>query len=121
MERVSFITVEANDDLILSFAVQRHDDPSEIESLILMRTPKYEFIFEEHERGVRVSFERYHDDEDDFLQKIEYAEGAGIVRIQTSSQEYKLDVRKVGADELKKMCEILKKMNYDKKFQTSGV
>ena len=121
MERVSFITVEAGDDLILSFAVQRHDDPSEIESLILMRTPKYESIFAEHERGVRVSFERHGDDEDEFLQKIDYVGGDAIVRIQTSSRKYELDVRKVDADELKKMRRILKKMNYDQKFQTSGV
>jgi hypothetical protein len=122
MERVSFITVEAGDDLILSFAVQRHDDPSEIESLILLRTPKYEFIFEEHERGVRVSFERFHNSaEDDFLQKIEYAEGARIVRIRTLSREYELDVRRVDGDDLKKMRGILKKMNYDQKFQTSGI
>ena len=43
MERVSFITTEEGDDLILSFAMQRHDDASEIETLILMRTPKYEY------------------------------------------------------------------------------
>ena len=76
MERVSLITVESGDDLILSFAVQRHDDPSEIESLILMRTPKYEFILEEHERGVEVSFERHEDDQDDYLQKVDYVETA---------------------------------------------
>ena len=121
MERVTFITTEAGDDLILSFAVQRPQDPSAIDSLILMRTPKYEFIFEEYERGVKVSFERHDDDGDDFLQKIDYIEADAIVRIQTSSQEYELDVRKVGADELKKMRNILKKMNYDQKFQTSGV
>ena len=121
MERVAFITSETGDDLILSFAVQCPDDPSEIESLILTRTPKYEFIFEEHERGVRVSFERHEDDEDDFLQKIDYLQSNSIVRIQTSSREYELDVRKVGTDELKKMSMILKKMNYDQKFQTSGL
>ena len=121
MESVSFITVETGDDLILSFAVQRHDHPSEIESLILMRTPRYEFIFEEHERGVRVSFERHAQDEDDYLQKIDYVEADAIVRIQTSSREYELDVRRVDADDLKKMRTILKKMNYDQKFQTSGV
>ena len=114
MERVSFITVQTGDDLILSFAVQRHDDPSEIESLILVRTPKYEFIFEDHERGVRVSFERHADDQDDYLQNIDYAEADAMVRIQTSSRQYELDVRKVDADELKKM-------NYDQKFRTSGV
>ena len=121
MERVSFITVETGDDLVLSFAVQRHDDPSNIESLILMRTPKYEFIFEEHERGVRVSFERYEDDEDDHLEKIDYVKANASVRIQTSSRKYELDVRKVNANDLKKMCSILKKMNYDQKFQRSGV
>jgi hypothetical protein len=121
MEKVLFITVETGDDLILSFAVQRRDDPSDIESLILLRTPKYEFIFEEHERGVRVSFERRENDEDDFLQKIEYRADDAIVRIQTTSQKYELDVRKVGADELKKMRNILKKMNYDQKFEVSDV
>jgi hypothetical protein len=118
MERVTFITAETGDDLVLAFAVQRSRDPSAIESLILMRTPKYEFIFEEHERGVKVSFERH---EDNFLQKIDYVEADAIVRIKTSSQDYDLDVRKVDADELKKMRKILKKMNYDQKFQTSGV
>ena len=107
--------------MVLSFAIQRPDDPAAIESLILMRTPKYEFIFEEHERGVHVSFERYDDDEDDLLLKFDYVEADAIVRIQTSFHEYELDVRKVDAGELKKMRKILKKMNYDQKFETSGV
>jgi hypothetical protein len=121
MERVSFITTEAGDDLILSFAVQRPDDPSAIESLTLIRTPKYESIFEEHERGVNVSFERHEDNEGDLLQKIDYAETDSIVRIQTLSHQYELDVRKVDADDLQKMRKLLKKMNYDQKFQTSGI
>jgi|SRR5450756_963871 len=122
MERVLFITTETGDDLILSFAVQRHDDPSEIQSLIMMRTPKYEFIFEEHERGVRVSFERQVDvNDDDFLQKVDYSDREATVRIQTSSRKYELDVRKVDAAELKNMRKLLKQMNYDQKFQISGV
>ena len=115
------ITTEAGDDLILAFAVQHREDPSAIESLILLRTPKYEFLLEEHERGVKVSFDRHEDDEDDFLQKFDYAEADAMVRVQTSSHEYELDLRKVGAGDLEKMCKALKKMNYDQKFQTSGV
>ena len=107
--------------MVLSFAVQRPGDPAAIESLTLIRTPKYEFIFEEHERGVKVSFERDDDDKDDFLRKFEYVEADAIVRIQTSSQEYELDVRKVDAGELKKMRRVLRKMNYDPKFETSGI
>jgi len=121
MERVLFINTEAGDDLILSFAVQSPDVVPEIESLILMRTPKYEFIVEEHERGVKVSFERHDDEGDDYLQKFDYVEGDAMVRIQTTSRDYELDLRKVGADELTQMRDILMKMNHDQRFQTSGV
>jgi len=122
MERVTFITTETGDDLMLCFAVQHPDDPAEIESLILTRTPETEFIFEEEERGVKVSFEREEDeDQCDTLQKFDYEKSAGVVRIKTNFVEYELDVRKVDPDELKDMCKILKKMNFDQKFQMSGV
>ena len=121
MDRVAFITTESGDDLILAFAVQDLEDPSEIESLTLLRTPKYEFIVEEAERGVSVSFERYPDEENDYLRAVEYLEAESTVRLKTLAREYELDVRKVDANELKKMRQILRKMNYDQKFQTSGV
>jgi len=59
MDTVAFITATTGDDLIVSFAVQDPEDPLAIESLTLVRRPKYEFIFEEHERSVRVSFKRF--------------------------------------------------------------
>ena len=120
-ETVVFITTETGTDLILAFAVAGQDDPSTIESLILVRTPKYEFIVEEHERGVRVSFERYEDEEDEFLQKVEYASGEAIVRLQTTARKFELDVRKVDPGELNNMRKLLKLMNYDHKLQLSGV
>ncbi len=119
MERVAFITVDTGDDLVLSFAVQCQDDASEIESLILMRTPKYEFILEEYERGVTVSFGHF--EEDDLLQKFNYSAEDGIVYIQTKSRKYELDVHKVDVSDIMKMRKLLKKMNYDQSFQTSGV
>jgi hypothetical protein len=123
VERVAFITAETGDDLVLSFAVQCPDDPSEIESLILMRTPKFEFILEEHERGPKASFERHDDDEDEeeMLTRVAYVEADAMVRIQASSWEYELDVRKVSADELREMRELLRRLNFDRKFETSGV
>jgi len=84
-----------------------------------MRTPKYEFILEEYERGVSVSFGQF--EEDDLLQKISYSAEEGVVCIQTTSRKYELDVHKIDPDDLKKMRKILKKMNYDQSFQTSGV
>jgi hypothetical protein len=46
-ELVAFITTQTGDDLIIAFAVCQPDDPTEIESLIIVRTPKYEFFLEE--------------------------------------------------------------------------
>ena len=122
MELVVFITTETGDDLILSFAVQCPRDLSGIESLILLRTPKYEFILEEHERGVKVSFERHRDDGDgDLLERFEYVDTDRIVRIRTDAREYELDVRKVDEGDLRKMCKLVKRMNYDGRFQTADV
>ncbi|MEA3090591.1 MAG: hypothetical protein QOJ04_1933, partial [Caballeronia sp.] len=44
METVAFISTENGDDLIVSFAVIDPADPTEIESLTLLRTPKYEHL-----------------------------------------------------------------------------
>lgn len=115
-----FITVESGDDLILSFAVQALDDFEDIESLILMRTPKYEPLLEEHERRVSANFERYGHDEDDYLKSFEYLEADKTVRIETELHDYELDVRKVDAKDLKRMGRILKKLNFDGKFKLSG-
>lgn len=70
---------------------------------------------------MEVSFERHKSDEDEFLRRIDYSESDAIVRIQTTSRKYELDIRKVGADEVKKMRKLLKRMNYDQRFQASGV
>src|SRR5436190_1929460 len=117
MDTVAFITTESGDDLIVSFAVQDLEEPSEIESLTLLRTPKYEFIVTEDERGVSVSFERHAGEEVDYLTAVEYLEAESTVRVRTLSHEYELDVRKVDAKELKKMRQVLREMNYDQKFQ----
>ena len=67
MELVSFISIEDEPpDLILSFAIWQ-PDLEDIRSLILMRTPEYEFVLDETERGVKVSDEAWLDDEDDML------------------------------------------------------
>lgn len=44
VDTVSFLTVEIGKDLVLAFAVMDPDDPTEVESLILQRTPVYEAV-----------------------------------------------------------------------------
>ena len=112
MERVDFMTNESGDDLIVSFALSQ-GEPGEIRSLILQRTPKYEFIFDESERGVRFSDEAYWD-EGDWLRSIDFSRE--IVRIETQHHEYTLDVSGVEARELKQAERILRKMNFDDAF-----
>jgi hypothetical protein len=121
MDIVSFIPVESGIDLILSFAVQNLEDPAAIESLILMRAPKDEFILGEFERRVSVHFERHGDEEDDYLEAVGFLEAEQLVRIKTSLHDYELDVQKTDKNELKKMRQILHRMNFDKKFQILGV
>ena len=120
MEPVAFISTETGDDLIVSFVVQDPNDPMTIESLILLRTPKYEFLLDESERGVHVSFGRNYDEVDP-LEEVRFSEHTGTVHIKTRARLYELDVRKVNRQELSSMRKVLRKMNYDRRFKMSGL
>lgn len=121
MDTANFLTVESGKDLILAFAVVDPDDPTQIESLILQRTPLYEPLLEEHERGVKVSFERFSADEEDRLIGVHWHEDARIIRIETQLRTYNLDLRKIDSSSLKSMRRVLKQMNYDESFRLSEV
>lgn len=116
MEQVSFISVEDDGlDLILSFAVY-DSDPGDIESLILMRTPVYENILEEHERGVSVSFKNH--EEDCLLESVML--GEDVIEISDEENKYILDMRHIEKEDLNEMEGILKKMNFDNRFTIIG-
>jgi hypothetical protein len=113
MEHVAFITTEQGDDLILSFAIESQE-PGEVKSLILMRTPKYEFVFDDHERGVNVSHEDFPERDDELLRRIE-VRSDGIM-IESTHNRFQLDVSRVERKEIEKACVILRKMNFDDRF-----
>ena len=114
MERVDFITVESGDDLTLSFVIGRAD-PDEIRSLILMRTPKYESILDDSERGVSVSDEDREEDDADQLEEIEFR--GDEVRIVSRNTDYQLDCSRVDGEELEDAKKILNAMNFDRRFK----
>ena len=115
MEHVSFISVEDNPpDLILSFAIWQ-PELDDIRSLILMRTPSYEFILDEAERGVKLSDEAWLNDEDEMLEEIKF--DGDTVTIVTESHKFELDIRKVNAGKIEKAQSILKRMNFDNRFE----
>jgi len=118
MEYVSFITVEDGTDLIVSFAVLC-EDVDDVKSLMLLRTPEFEFPLEDHERGVSVSYEDFPDGEGDLLEAIEF-EGHEV-RIVTRYHRYQLDVYRVDEEELAEAKQVLRKMNFDNRFRLTIV
>ena len=111
---VSFVTLQDGDDLIVSFAIA-DEEPGEIISLILLRTPKYEALLPADERGVSVSHEAFPEDDDrDRLRRLRMTES--VVTIETTRTQYDLDVSDVDRRELLETQRILKKMNFDQCF-----
>jgi hypothetical protein len=123
MELVAFITCETGTDLIVSFAVCGLEDASQVESLTLMRTPKYEGLLPEGERGATVSFERERRSDDGFimLREVRYEPERKMVLVTSFRRVYELDVRKVSPEELKKMSRVLRQMNHDSSIKLEGV
>jgi hypothetical protein len=121
-ELVAFITAQTGDDLVISFAVCKPDDPTDIESLTILRTPKYEAFLDEWERGASVSFDRdLEGDERVPLREVVYASDDKCITLRTGHHTYKLDVRKVDPSELSAMCGVFRKMNFDSSIQLTGV
>ncbi len=125
MELAAFISTETGTDLIVSFAVCEPDDPTQVESLTIMRTPKYEGILYEWERGATVSFEREEDEEDGderaLLREFRYDPERKVVTFRSDRRTYEVDVRKVDAKDLKEMRRVLRKMNFDASIKFEGV
>ena len=119
METVAFISIEDHlPDLILSFAVWQ-PEADDVQSLILMRTPEYEVLLDQSERGVTASYEDWPDNEDEKLKKIQF--GDDLVRIITTDHQLELYLGKVGIEEIEEAKSILKRMNFDNCFEMQGV
>lgn len=121
MDNVKFITTETGKDLVLSFALERIEDPEGINSLILLRTKEYERFLDPVERGVSVSLESDDDDERDLLREVHFDKDAATIRLRTESREYQLDLREVDPVELEEMCMLLRKLNFDQQLRLTGV
>ena len=118
LELVHFMTSELGDDLIVSFFVAKSQDPSDGRSIILMRDMKWEYLLADSEKGVRISdedFPEHEDAEDNDLEGIRIDNT--VAEIETKHRRYRLDLRHVDEADLRAAKRILKKMNYDRRFQ----
>jgi len=118
MENAAFITTEERDDLIVSFAIPV-DEYGDVKSLTLLRTPKYEFILDESERGAKVYFEDFFDDKNELLEQVTM-EG-DVVTITTNYRTYTVSIRDVYDVEIERSKRVLKKMNFDGRFKLNIV
>lgn len=112
---VPFLTVESNDDLIVSFPLGL---PAE-RSLTLLRTPKYEALVGEEERGVSVGTGSSDTLERELLVSVHW--GAREVTLESTHETYVLDIHAVAPDEVRRAEKVLRQMNFDNRFLLSGV
>ena len=113
MENAIFMTVEDGEDLIVSFAIPI-DEHGDVKSLILLRTPKYEFALEESERGVMVSHDDFPDDDEELLEQLTIT--GDVVTVTTRSRTYTVGIGNINEKEIEKAKKVLKKMNFDGRF-----
>lgn len=112
---VPFITIDDADDLVVSFGLGEHSSTS----LTLLRTPKYESLIPEEERGVSVRTEASSFSEPELLRSVRWS--GSEVEIRTSLRRYVLDVGSVDRAEMKEARVVLAKMNFDQCFAITDV
>ncbi len=108
---VPFLSVEDGDDLMVSFALGEHASTS----LTLLRTPQFEPLLPEEERGVSVDSGSGGSVEKELLVAVRW--GTESVSLKSTWREYTLDIRAVRKDEIVEAKAVLMKMNFDKRFQ----
>ena len=114
-EYVPFLTVEDSDDLIVSFALGEHAATS----LTLLRTPKYEYLLPEEERGVSVGSGSSGKLDKELLVSVQW--GSDIVQIKSTAQSYMLNITAVDPAEINDAKRVLRKMNFDLCFEVKDV
>ena len=108
---VPFITTEDDDkDLVVSFAMGEHAE----RSLTLLRTPVFESILEEDERGVSVGTGSSGTEDRQLLVSIIFSNDTVLVK--TTGASYLLSVRTVEEEEIAEAMVVLRKMNFDDRF-----
>lgn len=113
--QVQFISLEEDDkDLIVSFAID--DAAMGVKSLILSRTLFYEELLPEEERGVNVSLEGDHFEQEDFNMLKSIMIRHDEISISSTFGDYRLDISNITEPDIKDMIKLLKKQNYDDRF-----
>ncbi len=112
---VPFITVEDDDDLIVSFPLGEYA----ADSLTLLRTPKYEILLPEEEGGVSVDIGEIEESARQLLVSVEW--GPRVVKVASNTKNYALNIESVSEAEISEAKRVLRKMNFDGCFELKNV
>lgn len=114
-QKVQFISLEEDEkDLIVSFAID--DTELGVKSLILLRTLFFEEMLDEGERGVKVSLEGDYFEREEFNMLNDIRVSDKEIWIKSYFREYQLDISNIAKSEIDVMVKLLKKQNYDNRF-----
>ena len=112
-QRVPILTVEDEDDWVVSFAF----GPQGADRLTLKRTPRLEFMLRPEQRGVLVGAGM--GTRPAPLVAVQW--GSKSVDVVSTERRYSLDISKVDGNLLAAALQVLGKMNFDQRFQLAGV
>lgn len=121
MRRIQFISIEEDDkDQILSFALD--DGGGFVKSLLLHRTRFFEFIFDDSERGTKVSMEGDElDPEQENLNTLQEFEFKGtVLRIVSRFRIYEIDASGLSDEDMAEIRRALEAQNDDDRFVIKG-
>ena len=109
-EVIAFVSIEDEDpDLLVSFALEPHAS----RSITLMRTPRYEQILPEEERGV-VVMSGSQDSPRELLHSITITTEEVVIQSQTRTR--RLAASRLSADDKTEAVAMPKRMNFDNRF-----
>jgi len=103
MKRVEFITLEDEEDLVLSFALS----PAGHHSLTLLRTPQYEHLLPEEDRRPTVSFSAANED-GDYLTSVLWQ--GSRVEVRSEKHVYVLDASAISEEDKEQALIVLHKL-----------
>jgi hypothetical protein len=112
MHFASFITLDDDVDLVVSFAVVDTEDGSYLDCLNVIRTPKYEKFLEPEERCPMVTFPS--GDAEELrrpLRSVVYSREDAVILVRCDHITHTLDLSKVDKEEIEEMARLLRKMS----------
>ena len=116
MDRVNFLTIETGTDLILSFSFDDEGTEYGVDGFMIHRAPKFEGIFEPHERGPAVDWT----DEDRIVLLREVVFDRNSIKIVHDDGTENFDISHIDEKEYSGMLDVLEKMNFDDAFRIVG-